>query len=101
MLSCGEGLSLSIGRDSHCDLVVDRPWISRSHALITNADSKVRFIDRSSSGTFLAIGGEPEVFLHREEIILVGRGQISPGLSMGQEGALLIEFEVVGRSRSG
>lgn len=96
-LVCAEGRSVSIGRDGRSSLVVDRPWVSRDHALLTNSDGKPRLLDRSSSGTYLVMGGMQEIFLHREETVLVGKGHLSLGMSTTEPGAVLVEFEVVRR----
>jgi adenylate cyclase len=97
VLICKEGESLTIGRSPECDLVIERQWISRNHAVISNQDGKPRLHERSSSGTFLAMGGEREIFIRREEVILVGDGRISPGMSAEEEGAEVIAFELIHR----
>ena len=95
---CRDGESISIGRAPDSDLVIDRQWISRNHAVISNHEGKPRLVERSSSGTYLAMGGEREVFIRREEVMLVGEGRISPGMSAEDEGAEVIAFELVGRA---
>jgi adenylate cyclase len=95
---CRDGESVSIGRAPDSDLVIDRQWISRNHAVISNHDGKPRLVERSSSGTYLAMGGEREVFIRREEVMLVGEGRISPGMPGDEEGAEVIAFELVGRA---
>jgi len=95
--TCSEGESVTIGRSPECDLVIERQWISRNHAVISNHDGKPRLHERSSSGTFLAMGGEREIFIRREEVILVGDGRISPGMPAEEDGAEVIAFELIRR----
>lgn len=94
-LRCGHGATVTIGRSLECDLVIERQWISRQHAAIANLDGKPRLIERSSSGTFLSMGGEREIFIRREEVLLVGEGRISPGVSADDPGAQIVSFEVL------
>jgi adenylate cyclase len=94
---CGETESMLIGRSDDCDIVLSRPWISRKHALVTVRDGKVMLEDRSSSGTYVAIGGGHELLLRRETIMLTGNGVISPALHPARPEAEPIRFEVVRR----
>jgi adenylate cyclase len=94
---CGETESMLIGRSDDCDIVLSRPWISRRHAMVTVRDGKVMLEDRSSSGTYVAIGGGHELLLRRETIMLTGTGVISPALHPARPEAEPIRFEVVRR----
>jgi adenylate cyclase len=94
-LHCSHGATITIGRSLECDLVIERQWISRQHAAIANLDGRPRLIERSSSGTFLSMGGEREIFIRREEVLLVGEGRISPGVSADDPSAEVISFEVL------
>lgn len=91
---CGESESMLIGRSSECSIVLSRPWISRKHAVVTVRDGKVILGDRSSSGTYVAIGGGHELLLRRETIMLTGTGVISPAIHPARPEADLIGFEV-------
>jgi class 3 adenylate cyclase len=79
-LELGAGASvLSLGRDAQNDVVIADRLASRQHARIERRRDKFVLVDQSSNGTYVAIDGEPEVLLRREEMILRGRGRISFG----------------------
>jgi adenylate cyclase len=95
--ACQEQASLSIGRAADCDLVIERSWISRQHALVTVRRGKVQLEDRSSSGTYVTPRGGYEFFMRRETVVLTGAGTISPALRPADANAELIHYEVVRR----
>ncbi len=92
-LSCKEGMQVFIGRSPECDLIVDRPWVSRTHAAITIRDGKVHLEDQSTSGTYVSLGEDREFFMRRENVVLTGRGTISPVVRSTDDKAELIHFE--------
>ncbi|RVD61201.1 FHA domain-containing protein [Mesorhizobium sp. M2D.F.Ca.ET.185.01.1.1] len=93
--SCRNNEFVTIGRSAECNIVVDRPWVSRHHATFTIANGKARLIERSSSGTFVSMGPGHEVFVRREEILLFGSGVISPGLRSSLGNAQVLHYEIV------
>ncbi|MEZ5933881.1 MAG: adenylate/guanylate cyclase domain-containing protein [Alphaproteobacteria bacterium] len=95
--SCREADTLIVGRSEHCDIVLPRPWISRRHARLSVRGGKAVVEDLSSSGTYVAAGGDSEMLLRREAFVLTGDGTISPALPSNQEEAEPIHFEVVRR----
>jgi len=90
----GEGGRLSIGRGPDNEIVVSRPWVSRRHAAVTVTGNRVQLTDRSSYGTYVTMGGSAELTVRREMIILVGSGRLSPGTSITNPDAAIIEFTV-------
>lgn len=70
-----------IGRDLGADLQVGDSRASRRHAEIELRGEKFVLVDRSSNGTYVAIDGEKEFLLSREEAVLRGKGQIALGSS--------------------
>ena len=93
-------MSLSIGRSAECDVVIDRSWVSRQHALVTVRHGRVHVEDRSSSGTYVSMRGSHEFFMRRETVVLTGSGIISPALRPTDADAEVIHYEVV-RDRHG
>lgn len=91
---CGEMASLSIGRAADCDVVIERPWVSRMHATVSVRRGKVQLDDRSSSGTYVSVGDGYEFFMRRETVLLTGSGVISPTLRPADARAELIHYEV-------
>lgn len=92
--SCAVSASLSIGRSSDCDIVIQRPWVSRRHATVTLRRGKVELCDQSSSGTFVALSDGYEFFMRRESVLLTGTGQISPSRRATEPEAQVIHFEI-------
>lgn len=94
--SCGNSELVTIGRSPECDIVVQRPWVSRHHATFTISNGKARLVERSSSGTFVSMGpGQEEVFVRREDILLFGSGIISPGRRSSLEDAQILHYEII------
>jgi adenylate cyclase len=92
---CPEQVSLSIGRSAECDLVIERPWVSRQHAVVTMRRGRVELEDRSSLGTYVSPRGGPEFFICRETVVLTGSGTISPSRQSTDANAEVIHYEVV------
>jgi len=68
-----------LGRDVASDLHIGDTRASRRHAEIELRGDKFVLSDRSSNGTYLAIEGENELFLRREEAVLHGKGHFALG----------------------
>jgi adenylate cyclase len=92
---CGENETVLIGRSGECDIVLSGPWVSRRHAVVMVRDGKVILEDRSSSGTYVSVGGGHELLLRRETIVLTGNGVISPAMHPARPEADPIQFEIV------
>ena len=67
---------ITMGRDQDCDLVIQDRRASRKHASIEWRKGRPYLIDRSTNGTFVALGDNPELFLRRAEVALQGKGTI-------------------------
>jgi adenylate cyclase len=94
--SCGNNELVTIGRSPECDIVVQRPWVSRHHATFNISNGKARLVERSSSGTFVSMGpGQEEVFVRREDILLFGSGVISPGRRSSLGDAQILHYEII------
>jgi len=93
--SCSQNESVTIGRSPECDIVVQRPWVSRYHATFTISNGRARLAERSSSGTFLSMGSDHEVFVRREDVLLFSSGTISPGLRSSLSEAQILHYEII------
>ena len=65
---------------------------SRHHCRIERRKDKFVLIDLSANGTYVAVEGEKEVVLQREEFVLRKRGRLSFG-EPGAAAAEHVEFE--------
>ncbi len=75
------GSLLTLGRDAQCDIVITDRNASRQHARIERRRDKFYLVDQSTNGTFLSFADEPELALHREEVMLRSSGRITFGHS--------------------
>lgn len=82
-----------MGREAGNNLIVEADWVSRTHAQIEFKRGHFMITDRSTNATYVAIGQDQELRVHRDELHLRKTGTIS----MGQAGAInaqdLIMFE--------
>ena len=85
-----EKTMLSLGRDSSCDIVVSEKTASRLHARIERRGVQYILIDESTNGTYVAIGGDREVLLRRDRVMLRGRGKIAFGTSTATAAELVL-----------
>lgn len=92
---CRNNELVTIGRAPECNIVIERPWVSRHHATLAVSNGRARLVERSSSGTFVSMGPGDEVFVRREEILLFGSGAISPGLRSSLGDAQVLHYEIV------
>ena len=71
--------SITIGRDTSCMLVVADVKASRQHCVIERRGQKFILRDHSTNGTYIAVEGEEEIILRREEFTLRRHGWIAFG----------------------
>ena len=84
---------LALGRDAGNDLVIPDDFASRSHAVVEVDTVRVKLIDRSANGTYVAFDGTPgEVRILRGETVLHGSGCISLGRPLSDPQARSIAF---------
>ena len=72
----------TLGRDATSSLCVDAEWVSRNHALIEYKRGYFMISDRSTNGTYVKLGDDEELRLHRDEVHLRKTGAISLGQSI-------------------
>lgn len=85
-------VSLSMGRDPSCDIVILDRKASRQHATIERRRDKFVVIDNSTNGTYVTFEGEPEIFLKREESVLRNKGTISFGHRFAEDESEFLTF---------
>ena len=75
-------LRFTLGRDATSSLIIDAEWVSRNHALIEYKRGYFLISDRSTNGTYVKLGEDDELRLHRDEVYLRKSGVISLGQTM-------------------
>ena len=86
----------SLGRDPNSSLVIDNEWVSRNHATIEFRRGFFVLTDRSTNGTYVRLGDDDEMRLHRDELQLRKSGMISLGQTVDKDPTDVLYFQCVG-----
>jgi class 3 adenylate cyclase len=73
----------SMGREVGNNVVIEAEWVSRTHAMIEYKRGHFVISDRSTNGTWVKVGNDDELRLHRDELHLRKTGIISLGQESG------------------
>ena len=84
---------ITLGRGVRSDVVVPDGRVSRQHASIEPRQGAFFLKDSSTNGTYVVIGNDESMFLHREQLRLHGTGTISLGRQMDDEQVKLLAFD--------
>ncbi len=84
--------SFLLGRGEQNDLVVRHEKVSRDHAYIEFGRETFVLVDQSTNGTFLRIGTDEKIFLHRDQVHLRKEGIISLGQDIDDDNVEIIHF---------
>jgi class 3 adenylate cyclase len=87
--------TLSIGRDETCDISINARFISRLHLTLAPRRGKFVLIDHSSNGTYIKFKLQNELFIRREELPLIGEGDISLGENYQKYNTGNIYFKII------
>ncbi|WP_290884761.1 adenylate/guanylate cyclase domain-containing protein [Arenimonas sp.] len=83
----------SMGREPANHLQVEADWVSRTHAMIEYKRGHFLLADRSTNGTYVRIGDDDELKVHRDELHLRKSGTISLGQAVAVNTGDVIHFE--------
>jgi len=83
----------SMGREPGNNLVIEADWVSRTHAMIEYKRGHFMIADRSTNGSYVRIGEDDEIKVHRDELHLRKGGTISLGQSFSINTGDIIHFE--------
>ena len=86
--------SISLGRQSHNEVVVNDNRVSRSHARIEYRRGKFVLIDQSTNGTYVVIQEKKKITLKRDEAQLLGNGIISLGREVDPDSPTAIKYVI-------
>lgn len=84
--------TLTLGRSSDCDIVIENMFASRRHAIIKLRHTRFYLIDQSTNGTYVWMHGE-ETHVLRGELLLDDCGEISLGRRRGECAGDVLHFE--------
>jgi len=85
-----------LGRDPNSSLVIDNEWVSRNHANIEYRRGFFVVTDRSTNGTYVKLGDDDELRLHRDELQLRKSGMISLGQAVEKDPTDILYFQCSG-----
>jgi adenylate cyclase len=88
-----ESKPFSMGREPGNQLTIEADWVSRTHAMIEYKRGHFMIADRSTNGTYVRIGDDDEIKVHRDELHLRKVGTISLGQSFDVNTGDIIYFE--------
>ena len=88
-----ESKPFSMGREPSNELTIEADWVSRTHAMIEYKRGHFMIADRSTNGTYVRIGDDDEIKVHRDELHLRKAGTISLGQSFDVNTGDIIYFE--------
>jgi class 3 adenylate cyclase len=87
---------LGLGRDPANQVVIDNEWVSRNHALIEFQRGFFVLTDRSTNGTYVRLGEDDEIRLHRDSLQLRKSGVISLGQATDKDPGSALYFQCSG-----
>ena len=86
--------NITLGRQSHNDVVVNDNHVSRTHARIESRSGKFILIDLSTNGTYALMQGKKSVTLKGDEVQLLGNGIIALGQEVDADSSDMIHFAI-------
>lgn len=89
-------IPITIGRGDGSTVAVQDAAASRSHASVSARHGRFYLVDHSTNGTYVLPSGEPEIFVHRDEVLLRGSGEVRLGRSVTEGGGPAVRYEVRG-----
>ncbi len=86
----------TLGRDANNSLVIEAEWVSRNHAMIEFKKGHFVVSDRSTNGTYVKLGEDDEIRLHRDELHLRKAGTVSLGQAVALNQQDVLYFQCSG-----
>jgi hypothetical protein len=83
-----------VGRDKASHIVIAHRSASRLHGRIERRRDQYFYTDLSTNGTYVAIAGDAEILLRREQIMLRGQGWLAYGHPSGDARAEAVRFYI-------
>ncbi len=87
---------ITIGRGEGSTVEIQDAAASRSHASVSARHGRFYLMDHSTNGTYVLPEGEGEIFVHRDEVLLRGSGEIRLGRSVAEGGGPALQYGVHG-----
>jgi hypothetical protein len=85
--------AFTVGRDERNDVVLTEAIVSRHHAKLEYRNGRFVLTDQSANGTFIVPETGPEVFVHRDSVLLSGAGLLGIGARPDPGSPVVISYE--------
>ena len=86
------GAPFLMGRDKRCNLIIETSVVSRVHVRVEYRRGKFILADQSTNGTWVRTRNGEIVYLRREELPLLGEGEISLGESLAENTSGILTY---------
>jgi class 3 adenylate cyclase len=83
-----------IGRDRANQIVIAHRTASRLHGRFERRRDQFFYVDLSTNGTYVALPGQAEILLRREQVLLAGQGTLAIGHASSDARAEILRFSV-------
>ncbi len=87
--------AFTVGRDERNDVVIAETIVSRYHARVEYRNERFVLTDQSANGTFVVPEEGTATFVHRDSVLLSGKGMLGLGAQPEAEAPITVRYEQV------
>jgi class 3 adenylate cyclase len=87
--------AFTVGRDERNDVVIPETIVSRYHARVEYRNERFVLTDQSANGTFVAPDEGTATFVHRDSVLLSGKGMLGLGAQPEPEAPITVRYEQI------
>ncbi len=87
--------NFTVGRDDRNDVVIGETIVSRYHAKVEYRNGRFILTDQSANGTFIAPEAGTASFVHRDSVVLTGKGVLGLGAQPEHDSRVAIHYEQI------
>lgn len=87
--------AFTVGRDERNDVVIVETIVSRYHAKVEYRNGRFVLTDQSANGTFVVPQDGAAVFVHRDSVLLAGKGMLGLGGQPEPDARITIRYEQI------
>jgi len=87
--------AFTVGRDERNDVVIPETIVSRYHAKVEFRNGRFVLTDQSANGTFVVPEAGAATFVHRDSVLLTGKGLLGLGAQPDPDARITIRYEQI------
>jgi len=87
--------AFTVGRDERNDVVIGETIVSRYHARVEYRNERFVLTDQSANGTFVAPHEGAGTFVHRDSVLLSGKGMLGLGAQPEPDLPITVHYEQI------